>query len=107
CLKTLHPAAQKATTLASIEREYTLSEIAIMTRASPARLLGLADRGENGVAAMPMGATHVVRPDFDKSVTGTIQSFFDDHMTVGFAHFPLSPGELADAGVRVLEHACR
>jgi formylmethanofuran dehydrogenase subunit A len=56
---------------------------------------------------MPMGATHVVRPDFDKSVTGAIRSFFDDHMTVGFEHFPLSQGELADAGIRVLEHACR
>ena len=31
--------------LASLEREYTLSEVAIMTRAAPARLLGLTDRG--------------------------------------------------------------
>ncbi|MGO4335612.1 formylmethanofuran dehydrogenase subunit A [Labrys sp. KB_33_2] len=31
--------------LAAIEREYTLMEVAIMTRAAPARLLGLADRG--------------------------------------------------------------
>jgi len=145
CLKTLHPAAQKATNLGSIAREYTLEEIAIMTRASPARLLGLADRGqlgigaaaditvyaedadrermfrapryvfkdgvevsgESGIAALPMGATHVVRPEFDKGVTGPIKSFFDDHMTVGFAHFPLSQGELDDAGIRVLEHACR
>ncbi|MEA2833053.1 MAG: formylmethanofuran dehydrogenase subunit [Methylobacteriaceae bacterium] len=33
------------TILASIAREYTLEEIATMTRAAPAKLLGLADRG--------------------------------------------------------------
>jgi len=44
-LATLHPEAQKMTTLASIEREYSLQEIAIMTRAGAARLIGLQDRG--------------------------------------------------------------
>jgi formylmethanofuran dehydrogenase subunit A len=39
------------TTLASITREYTLEEIATMTRAAPARLLGLADRGHLGPGA--------------------------------------------------------
>lgn len=33
------------TTLKSLEREYSLSEIAVMTRAAPARLLGTKDRG--------------------------------------------------------------
>ncbi|MBL8703353.1 MAG: formylmethanofuran dehydrogenase subunit A [Rhodospirillales bacterium] len=37
--------AQAATVLGSIKREYTLEEIAILTRAGPARLLGLKDRG--------------------------------------------------------------
>jgi formylmethanofuran dehydrogenase subunit A len=36
------------TTLGAIAREYTLEEIVIMTRAAPARLLGLADRGHLG-----------------------------------------------------------
>jgi formylmethanofuran dehydrogenase subunit A len=44
-LSTIHPEAQKMTTLASIEREYSLQEIAIMTRAGAARLIGLQDRG--------------------------------------------------------------
>ncbi|MDX8128233.1 formylmethanofuran dehydrogenase subunit A [Methylomonas sp. OY6] len=44
-LATIHPEAQKMTTLASIEREYTLNEIAIMTRAGAARIIGLKDRG--------------------------------------------------------------
>jgi formylmethanofuran dehydrogenase subunit A len=34
-----------------IERQYTLGEIAIITRAGPARLLGLADKGHLGVGA--------------------------------------------------------
>jgi formylmethanofuran dehydrogenase subunit A len=37
--------AMALSTLSSIAREYTLEEIAIMTRAAPAKLLGLADRG--------------------------------------------------------------
>ncbi len=34
-----------------LEREYTLGEIAIITRAGPAKLLGLADKGHLGVGA--------------------------------------------------------
>jgi formylmethanofuran dehydrogenase subunit A len=44
-LATIHPQAQLMTTLASITREYTLDEIAIMTRAGAAKLIGLKDRG--------------------------------------------------------------
>ena len=44
-LATIHPEAQKMTTLGSIDREYTLNEIAIMTRAGAAKIIGLQDRG--------------------------------------------------------------
>jgi formylmethanofuran dehydrogenase subunit A len=44
-LATVNKAAAAASTLASIAREYTLQEIAILTRAGPARILGLRDRG--------------------------------------------------------------
>jgi formylmethanofuran dehydrogenase subunit A len=37
--------------LADLDREYTLNEIAIVTRAGPARLLGLHDKGHLGVGA--------------------------------------------------------
>lgn len=43
--------AAAVTTLPSIAREYSLSEVAIMTRAAPARLLGLKDRGHLGAGA--------------------------------------------------------
>lgn len=45
CLDTIHPEARSMTLLGEIKREYSLYEIVIMTRAAPARLLGLSDRG--------------------------------------------------------------
>ncbi|WP_029008993.1 formylmethanofuran dehydrogenase subunit A [Azospirillum halopraeferens] len=51
-LATIHPAAAAATVLGSIRREYSLCEIAIMTRAAPARSLGLEDRGHLGPGAV-------------------------------------------------------
>ncbi|WP_019171325.1 formylmethanofuran dehydrogenase subunit A [Pseudaminobacter salicylatoxidans] len=39
-------------TLPDLAREYTFEEIAIMTRAAPARLLGLKDRGHLGAGAL-------------------------------------------------------
>lgn len=50
-LARLHPDAAALSTLGGIAREYTLQEIAIMTRAAPARILGLAGRGHLGVGA--------------------------------------------------------
>src|SRR4029077_17922058 len=44
-IATLPPDAVAVTPLPAITREYSLTEIATMTRAAPARLLGLADRG--------------------------------------------------------------
>ena len=43
--------AAAVTTLPSLTREYTLYEIATMTRAAPAKLLGLRDRGHLGTGA--------------------------------------------------------
>ena len=37
--------------LADLDREYTLNEIAIITRAGPARILGLTNKGHLGVGA--------------------------------------------------------
>jgi formylmethanofuran dehydrogenase subunit A len=48
----LPAAAMEVSTLPSIRREYTLAEIATMTRAAPARLFGLSDRGHLGDGAV-------------------------------------------------------
>lgn len=50
-LATLHPEVAANAALRSITRELSLYEIAIMTRAGPARLLGLRDRGHLGAGA--------------------------------------------------------
>ena len=50
-LKTINADAALATNLASIKREYSLYEIAIMTRAAPAKSLGLKQKGHLGVGA--------------------------------------------------------
>lgn len=50
-IKRLNQKAIATTGLAGIEREYTMREIAIITRAGPARALGLANKGQLGVGA--------------------------------------------------------
>src|SRR5205807_4382552 len=51
-LKQVNQKLVAGSTLADgLAREYTLSEIAIVTRAAPARLLGLKDKGHLGVGA--------------------------------------------------------
>jgi formylmethanofuran dehydrogenase subunit A len=50
-LKTLPPGVHQRTLLASLDREYTLDEIAIITRAAPARILGLERKGHLGPGA--------------------------------------------------------
>ena len=50
-LARINPDAAALSTLGSIDREYSLYEIAIMTRAGAAKLLGLRDRGHLGVGA--------------------------------------------------------
>ncbi|MCE7028167.1 formylmethanofuran dehydrogenase subunit A [Jiella avicenniae] len=64
-LEALPKSVVKMTALPEIEREYTLGEIATMTRASPARLLGTPDRGHLGAGAVADVA--VYRPGEDKA----------------------------------------
>ncbi len=51
-LTAVHPDAHTLSHLGSITREYSLYEIAIMTRAGPARILGLENRGHLGNGAV-------------------------------------------------------
>lgn len=50
-LKTVHPKVRAKSLLADLDREYSLSEIAIITRAGPARILGLKNKGHLGPGA--------------------------------------------------------
>jgi formylmethanofuran dehydrogenase subunit A len=62
-LRTINNAAARASRLSSLTREYSLQEIAILTRAGPARALGLADRGHLGVGAAADIAVYDDLPD--------------------------------------------
>jgi formylmethanofuran dehydrogenase subunit A len=50
-LKTAPPKVREQSALAGLDRQYSLSEIAIITRAGPARILGLKHKGPLGPGA--------------------------------------------------------
>ncbi|MEN9892815.1 MAG: hypothetical protein RLY78_3110 [Pseudomonadota bacterium] len=62
-LERLHPEVAAQTPLRDLTRELSLTEIAILTRAAPARLLGLRDRGHLGVGAAADIAVYRVQDD--------------------------------------------
>ncbi len=68
-LKTIDPDAAAASVLGSLEREYSLYEIAIMTRAGPAKSLGLTELGQLGVGARADLAVYVDDADRERMFT--------------------------------------
>lgn len=50
-LAKIHPTVRRRSPLARLDRQYTLGEICIITRAAPARLLGLPNKGHLGPGA--------------------------------------------------------
>jgi formylmethanofuran dehydrogenase subunit A len=144
-LAQIHPEAAAHSQLAALQREYSLYEIAIMTRAAPARSVGLSDRGHLGAGAaaditvyrdiadrekmfsapeyvfkdgelvardgaivkVTRGATHVVRPDFDRGIEKRLRDYFERYHTIGFDNFAIAVDELGDFGSReILVHPC-
>ena len=61
-----HSKAAQRTCLAELDRECTLEEIAIITRAAPARILGLADKGHLGQGARADIAIYREQSDKEK-----------------------------------------
>jgi formylmethanofuran dehydrogenase subunit A len=74
-MENLHKGALELTTLASLDREYTLEEVAIMTRAAPSRLLGLPDRGHLGAGAVADVAVYRKDDDIERML-GAAQYVF-------------------------------
>ena len=62
-IETLPKVAMGRTGLPKLTREYTLNEVAVMTRASPARLLGLHDRGHLAPGAIADIAVYTDQAD--------------------------------------------
>jgi formylmethanofuran dehydrogenase subunit A len=135
-LATINPDAQAMSTLASIDREYSLYEIAIVTRAGAAKLVGLHDRGHLGAGAaaditvytenadrekmfakpdyvfkdgnlvvrdgqvvkVTWGATHTVKPEFDRGIEKDLKKYFDTYHTMNMENFKVSADEITDGG---------
>ena len=133
-LQKINPDAAAMSILPTITREYSLDEIAIMTRAGPARSLGLQDRGHLGVGTsaditvyrdntdreamfttpelvfkngelivkngkvvkVTQGATHVMRPAYDRAIEGPLKAYFDRYFTVRMENFKLADEEIID-----------
>lgn len=128
--------AQAMSTLSSIDREYSLYEIAIMTRAGAAKLVGLRDRGHLGADAaaditvytdnadrekmfakpdfvfkdgelvvkdgavikVTWGATHTVKPEFDRGIEKDLLQYFDKYHTIQLDNFKIGNDEIENNG---------
>ena len=135
-LSTINKDAAAASVLGSIDREYSLYDIAIMTRAGPARSLGLKNRGHLGsgsaaditvyndiknrekmfekplyvfkdgelvakngkIVKVTTGGTHVLRPEYDKSIERPLKSYFDKYQTIKLGNFKIDDDEIVEHG---------
>jgi formylmethanofuran dehydrogenase subunit A len=115
-LARLHPDVAAQSPLREMTRELSLYEIAIMTRAAPARLLGLHDRGQLGAGAAADVAVYPVRADAEAMFGKPSWVFKDGEPVVrdgrvvatpvGAAHFAVTD---FDAGIErfVAQHGSR
>jgi formylmethanofuran dehydrogenase subunit A len=81
-LRSVNKHAAAASALRGIKREYTLSEIAILTRAGPARILGLRDRGHLGAGAAADVVVYSDQPDREAMFGKPDYVFKDGNMVV-------------------------
>jgi formylmethanofuran dehydrogenase subunit A len=112
-LAKLHPDVAANAALRSITRELSLNEIAIMTRAGPARLLGLRDRGHLGAGAAADIAVYRDNPDREAMFATPAYVFKDGVLVardgrvmalpVGGTHFVV-PDYDRGIGVRLRRH---
>jgi formylmethanofuran dehydrogenase subunit A len=74
--------AAASSTLSSIDREYSLYDIAIMTRAAPARSLGLKNRGHLGSGAVADITVYTEKKDKEKMFSKPDYVFKDGELIV-------------------------
>jgi formylmethanofuran dehydrogenase subunit A len=93
-------AIRRTALLDGLDREYTLNEIAIITRAAPARRLGLRDKGHLGVGADADVTIYHDRPDRE-------EMFATPRYVIKGGEVAVEEGELrlVDEGVLLSSHA--
>ncbi|WP_250503165.1 MULTISPECIES: formylmethanofuran dehydrogenase subunit A [unclassified Caballeronia] len=79
-LDKLHADAKTASALSEITREFSLYDIAIITRAGPAKLLGLTDRGHLGAGAAADIAVYRDNDDRERMFTSPAYVFKDGEL---------------------------
>jgi formylmethanofuran dehydrogenase subunit A len=111
-LARLHPDVAAGSALRSIARELSLYEIAIMTRAAPARLLGLRDRGHLGAGAAADVAVYREQGDAEAMFSRAAWVFKDGEPVVRDGRVVATPAggthfaePVFDAGVQGLLEA--
>jgi formylmethanofuran dehydrogenase subunit A len=77
-----HPDTLRRTALAGIAREYTIDEIAIVTRAGPARILGLERKGHLGPGADGDLVLYRRDADIEAMFTAPVAVFKDGRLVV-------------------------
>ena len=82
-LGTIHKAAVSRATLASLDREYSLYEIAVITRAATAKALGLTEKGHLGVGAdADLAIYRFSEDDIEGSFKRTVYTIKDGRIVV-------------------------
>ena len=97
-MQKLSKAALKRAALPAVDREYTLYEIAIVTRAGPAKLLGIEEfKGHLGVGADADVAIYDIDPtqvDFSKDYQRVVQAFKRAAYTIKGGEIVVKDGEI-------------
>ena len=97
-MQKLSKAALKRVALPAVDREYTLYEIAIVTRAGPAKLLGIEEfKGHLGVGADADVAIYDIDPtqvDFSKDYQRVVQAFKRAAYTIKGGEIVVKDGEI-------------
>ncbi len=97
-MQKLSKAALKRAALPAVDREYTLYEIAIVTRAGPAKLLGIEEfKGHLGVGADADVAIYDVDPtqvDFSEDYQKVVQAFKRAAYTIKGGEIVVKDGEI-------------
>ena len=81
-IERLHPKIRQTTGLANLKREYTLREIAIITRAGPARILGMRNKGHLGAGADADITIYTEDADREKMFNAPRYVFKDGHAII-------------------------
>jgi formylmethanofuran dehydrogenase subunit A len=100
-LKRCHKKAQKKSLLTSINRELSLYEIAIVTRAGQAKALGLKDKGHLGVGADADVAIYNVNPE----TMDIARKYKPVRRAFGSAAYTIKDGQVVVKEGEVVQHA--